>query len=104
MMKVLVIAVSLMALVGCSSAPALLGPPPRAGYRVIGEAEGGGCGLLFFGILPLGVNGRTERAYREALAKSGGAQLVDTKIQYRWDIIPYAGMLVCTVVEGTAIQ
>jgi hypothetical protein len=88
---------------GCSSHAVLLGPRPDSGATVGERVQGNACGLLVGGVIPAGVNSRTERAYRNALA-GRGRDLTDTQIQYSWLVIPALGYWVCTTVEGRVVQ
>jgi len=88
---------------GCTSTRARIGPQPPEAYQMIGPSRGRACGLHLFGIIPIGVNSRTERAYASAV-KHGGTGLIDTKLQTQWWVIPYVGILHCAVVEGTEIR
>jgi hypothetical protein len=94
-------ALSALALVlaACSTGPVLVGPRPT-GQEASTHVEGSSCGLLLFGVLPLGVNERLQRAYDEALVETGKRELVDTKIRDRWYVIPLLGVGLCTDVEG----
>ena len=96
--------VGLCLLAGCSSQRVLVGPRPPLGYRTGEETvTGSGCGILIAGLIPAGVNTRTQRAYDRALA-GRGTGLTDTKIQYSWYVIPAVGLMLCTDVEGKVIQ
>ena len=68
----------------------------------MGSTSGGGCGLLF-GFIPIAVNGRTERAYRQAVKDGGGTGVPDTTLTDSWYWTPI-GTLLCTRIEGTAIR
>lgn len=96
-------AVLCLAALGCSSQPARVGPRPPGSYEIVGRSEGGACGLLFLGVIPIGVNSRTERAYAEAV-HGRGTGLIDTELQYTWWFIPYVGTLHCTTIIGTVIR
>jgi hypothetical protein len=96
-------AILLTAVAGCTSTGARIGPRPPEAFQIIGPTRGGACGLHLFGIIPLGVNSRTERAYSKALTH-GGTGLIDTKVQTQWWLIPYVGILHCAVIEGTEIR
>lgn len=87
-------------LAGCSSGFVSVAPPPPAEYTITRDTIGSACGWLPFA---LGVNSRTERAYKQALDHAGATALVDTKITDSWKFIGF-GMLVCTRVEGTGIR
>ncbi len=99
----LVSALLLAALAGCSSRPMLIGPRPPETYRVIGQVEGHACGFLLFDCIPIKLNSRAERAYRDALTLWQGKALIDTEIRERW-YYAVAGEVLCTDVRGTAIQ
>ena len=45
---------------GCTSTRARIGPQPPEAYQMIGPSRGRACGLHLFGIIPIGVNSRTE--------------------------------------------
>jgi hypothetical protein len=92
-----------LTIVGCSSHAVRIGPVPPATYSVIGPARASACGVLVFGILPINVNDRTQRAYDAALQRSGGNALVDVSVRDRWYYI-YIGGMVCTDIQGTAIR
>ena len=94
---------ALLVAAGCSSHAKRIGRRPPASYEVVGSGRGSGCGVVLFGILPVQVNDRLERAYSEAL---GGRdrQLVDGKVRESWYVIPFVGYLLCTDVEGTVAR
>src|SRR5213594_2224249 len=85
---------------GCASRATLVGPRPPSSVTLGEERSAGACGFLLFGVLPLGVNSRTERAYAGAL-EAGDQGLTDTELRYSWWLIP-GGVLLCSVVRGTA--
>jgi hypothetical protein len=87
----------------CSSRPFTVAPMPPGHYETLGPATGGACGVLLFNLIPISSNDRVERAYAQALATSRGSMLIDTRVRERWYFI-YAGTLLCTDIEGTAIR
>ena len=92
---------------GCSSQAALIGPRPPSDYEELGWVGEKACGFLLFGVIPIRMNSRTARAYGEAsraAQRRGATTLVNTGIQYQWWLIPLAGELHCTVIEGTAVR
>ena len=97
------VAGAVLGLHGCSSFPQLVGPRLPAGYGVGEVRTGSACGLLFLGFIPIKSNSRTERAYKTAVGSASGG-LADTKLRYSWFVIPGAGLLLCTDVEGRSIQ
>jgi hypothetical protein len=93
------------ALVGwsaCASGPVLVGPKPAAPVQPGEIGRGTGCGLLLFGVIPVRVNSRTERAYREAL-HGRGSSLADTEVTESWYILPEIGPILCTGVSGRIV-
>jgi len=97
------VAGAVLGLHGCSSYPQLVGPRLPRGYQVGEVRTGSACGLLLMGLIPIKSNSRTERAYKAAVGSNLGG-LADTKIRYSWFVIPGAGLLLCTDVEGRLIQ
>jgi hypothetical protein len=99
----LVAACMLGASTGCTGSAVMVGPQPRQGYSVDRTVRGSSCGLLLFGFLPLMVNSRTQRAYDAATAGTM-AGITDTRIRHSWAVIPGAGLLLCTDIEGKVLQ
>ena len=93
---------SCAAICACASGPVLVGPRPPAADPAPEVSRGSGCGLLLFGIIPIRVNSRTERAYRDALGGRGFG-LADTEIQQSWYWIPEIGTVLCTSVAGRVV-
>ncbi len=96
-------ALLLTALAGCASDPMLVGPRVPDPYRVIGPVDASACGFLLFDCIPVRMNRRPERAYREALALWQGKALIDTEVRERWYYVGI-GELLCTDIKGTAVQ
>ncbi|MHC5210871.1 MAG: hypothetical protein ACYTG2_09155 [Planctomycetota bacterium] len=76
--------------VGCTSQWTTVVPRPPQDYETLGRATGTATGRMFFdgtalNFIPVGLNSRTEQAYRNALASVPGATaLVNVTIQERW--------------------
>jgi hypothetical protein len=83
----------------CSGSLAKIAPEPPAGYTTTKIGSGSSCGMNLFGLIPLGVNGRAQRAYDAALKGAGGSGLTDVKVTERWYWV-YVGNVYCTDVEG----
>jgi hypothetical protein len=98
-----VLLLATVAIAGCSSPFTKIAPAPPIAYEPTRQAEGGACGALLLGVIPIGVNSRMERAYQEALKNAGATGLTDTKVTDRWYWI-YLGDLVCTDVEGMGFR
>ena len=55
--------------------------------------------MQLFGLIPIAVNDRAQRAHDEALQTSGGSGLTDVKVTERW-YYASIGDVFCTDVEG----
>ena len=81
---------SIIFAVGCASESVMIVPKPTANAQKLGPVEGSSCGALgVFGtayyFIPMGLNGRMQRAYDEALAKKPGATgLTNVTLQEDW--------------------
>jgi hypothetical protein len=94
---------------GCASGLTTVSPTPPQQFTRLGQAEGSACGSL--GILatayyaiPMGLNGRVERAYNNAVASVPGATAlinVTVKENWTWWVI---GTARCVTVTGEAIK
>jgi hypothetical protein len=62
MKRTLLLLVLALTVSACTSQLTNIAPAPPARYAVAREGKGGGCGVLLFGLIPIGVNDRTERA------------------------------------------
>lgn len=71
--------------IGCSSSDArLVSKLPEKPTR-LGPARGTASGVLIFAVLPFGVNSRTYRAYKDALAQVPEATaLTDVTLEEFW--------------------
>jgi hypothetical protein len=92
------------AVTACTSAPVKIGPRPPANPTLLGSSRGSSCGVLFFNLLPVGVNDRVDKAYKEAQVAIGGRDVTDTRVTERWYSIPLLATVLCTDVEETAVQ
>jgi hypothetical protein len=74
----------------CSSSQTMIFPKPPKNYEVLGHAEGSASGSLgvlgtAYYFIPMGINGRTARAYSNALRSVPGASgLINVTIQESW--------------------
>jgi hypothetical protein len=98
-----------MALLGvslgaCRSNFVAISPRPPERFVELGKTYGSACGLLLFGVIPIGVNSRVANAYREATRRALATDLTDTSVSDKWYIIPLVGLVQCTELEGTAIR
>lgn len=94
---------------GCSSGLTRISAGPSDGYQKLGQVEGKSCGALgvagtAYYFIPLGLNGRYERAYHEAVAKAPGATgLIDVTLSEDWFWFAIATAR-CVTVSGEAIK
>ena len=70
---------------GCTSAPLFIhAAPVDESEETLGAVEGKSMGFMLFEVIPIGQNTRFQRAYADALSKSGGTRLVGISIKERW--------------------
>jgi len=89
--------------VGCAGPFVNVAPTPPAGAVITHQGHGEGCGVNLFGVIPILVNDRAERAYKEAVESADATGLTDTKITDRWAWI-YVGEKFCTIVQGNGYR
>jgi len=61
------------ACVACTGPRIKIAPEPPGEYRTTTMGRGSACGFNLFGVIPIAVNGRAQRAYDEALHTTGGS-------------------------------
>jgi hypothetical protein len=99
----------LLLLYGCSSGRTVITPAPSDNYQKLGKVEGKACGSLgilstAYNFIPMGLNGRYESAYNDAIAKAPGATgLIDVTLSedWFWWVI---GTARCVTLTGEAIK
>ncbi len=93
----------------CASERTLIVPEPPASYEELGPAEGSATGGLYllgtaYYFIPIALNSRVERAYREAVESVPGATgLINVTVQESWYWI-VLGTLRKTTISGQAIK
>lgn len=96
-------------LTGCSSSFTNVSPQPPQNYTRLGKATGSGCGSLgalatAYYFIPMGINTRVEKAYKDALQSVPGATgLVDVTAQENW-YWWLIGTARCVTITGEAIK
>jgi hypothetical protein len=72
-------------LTGCTSTDIrVVSAPPEKPIK-LGPAQGTASGVLLLGIIPIGINSRTERAYKDALKNvPGSTTLTDVTLDELW--------------------
>ena len=66
--------------VSCAGPFVNVAPTPPVGAVITHKAHGEACGVNLFGVIPIGVNDRAQRAYDEAVEGADATGLTDTKI------------------------
>ena len=96
-------------LMGCGSAPIVVGNLPPAKYEKLGTATGEACGtlgILFpaYYFIPMALNSRIEDAYQQAIQSVPGATgllNVEYKENWFWWVLATTR---CTTITGDAIK
>ncbi len=94
---------------GCTSGPVLIAPQPPVQYDVLGPAAGTAVGGLYvdgtiWNFVPILLNSRVDRAYRDAVASVPGATgLINVTLQESWYWI-VIGTLRVSKIRGDAIK
>ena len=102
-------ACTIAATLGCSSGFVSIAPTPPPKYEKLGPAKGQGTGMMGFistayNFVPIGLNDRDERAYKEALESVPGATgLIDVSLQETWLWI-VIGTIRIVEIQGQAIK
>lgn len=96
-------------LTGCASDFTNVSPSPPDHYQKVGVVTGSACGSLgIFGtstyFIPMAINSRVDRAYKDALSKAPGAKsLANVTIQEDW-YWWLVGTTRCVTVSGEAVK
>jgi hypothetical protein len=94
---------------GCASQMVTIVPKPPVNAQKLGRVEGSAAGALGIGgtayyFIPMGLNGRVQRAYDAALAKAPGATgLTNVTLEDDWYWI-VIGTLRHTTITGEAVK
>ncbi len=92
-------------IVGCA------GTPVSLGTRVSGSVPIGpersitakACGFQLFLFIPISINSRMERAYRQLEERAAGDFITDVKVQEKWTY-GFVGTTYCTILQARAIR
>lgn len=92
--------------VGCAGKPIKLPSIPVEGIQKPDSAtgrtiSGSASGFQIFLFVPIGVNGRHDRAYSRLLEEAGDDRITDIKIQESWTYA-FVGTIYKTTIEATA--
>lgn len=108
-MKIAMLIVVLVFLAACSSGNVVITKPPQENYQKLGKTEGSACGTMgvistAYNFLPILLNDRYERAYKEAIEKVPGATaLIDVTLEESW-FWWVIGTTRCATVTAEAIK
>ncbi len=103
------LAAACVVLGACVSGFTMVAPAPPQQFSRLGPATGTACGSLgvlatAYNFVPMGLDGRMERAYQAAVASVPGATaLIDVTAQedWTWWLI---GTMRCLTISGEAIK
>ena len=104
--KLLVILMLLLA-IGCTTTPKQVAHnsmPLEGQYKEMGEGECKKCSFLLLDIIPIRFHSMVDRAYECAAKQGEGNNLISSKIEESWYVLPLVGVFRCTKVSGKAIQ
>ena len=74
-----------LTITACQSVPLTIpSAPVGPNEQRLGTGEGSSTGIMLLQLIPINQNDRFVKAYRQALAQSGGTRLVDVTIEERW--------------------
>ena len=88
---------------GCKSVPMHMGAKPGSEYEIVGKAEGTGGGFMLFCFIPLDQNQRFMKAYKEAITRGGGDDLINPQLSEIWYLTPVGNGFLATV-KGDVIR
>lgn len=91
---------------GCSSAPVRISGvlnTKNPNYEELGYTQSTGSGLHLFDIIPIKMNSRATRAYRDAVKKKNADGLINTTLKESWFLIPI-GIIHKTTISGMAVR
>ena len=109
-LRSITVALAIAAVAGCSTtspsrAPSQLAqsdtPVKKVAYQNH-TTSGSACGIELLDFVPIGIWGRTERAYHAAVSNAGARALLQPVVSdHRIDLM--VATLKCSSVEGTAV-
>ena len=105
MQKRLAIIAAATLLAACAGTPVSLGtrasgPMPTGAERAITAKA---CGFQLLLLIPIAINSRAERAYRQLEAQAGGDFITDVQVQESWGW-RFVGTSYCTTLRAKAIR
>ena len=106
MKKLFYISLISIFLSGCSSAPVRISGvlnTKNPNYEELGYTQASAGGLHLFDIIPIRMNSRATRAYREAIRRKNADGLINTKLRVKWLLTPI-GIAHRTTISGMAVR
>lgn len=103
--KKIVLFTMMAALSGCAGTPVQLGSKlngvqPQGTVR---EISARACGFQLLLLIPISVNNRQERAYKELEQKAAGDYITDVQVSESWSY-GFVGTSYCTTLKANAIR
>lgn len=104
-----IVIVLLVTFISCSSGSVLIQQNLTGNEKVLGNVEGEACGFLGFvaagyHFIPVGLNGRIENAYNDAISKIPGTKaLQNISIDETWFWLGI-GTFRCLYIKGEALK
>ncbi|HMY66524.1 MAG TPA: hypothetical protein PL163_07730 [Leptospiraceae bacterium] len=100
---------ALLFIYSCSSGEVLIQKKLTGSEQILGKAKGEGCGSMWiistaYNFIPIGLNGRIQTAYDNALNSVSGAKgLINISIEETWTWY-VLGTARCTTITGDAVK
>jgi hypothetical protein len=96
-------ALAMLGVIGACSGPYTTIAPRIPDSAELGaRTSGSACGLVLLNIIPIGINDRAERAYRNALEPTKANELGDVSVVDSWYYI-LIGEILCAEVSGAVV-
>ena len=94
---------AMLGVIGACSGPYTTIAPRIPDSAELGaRTSGSACGLVLFNVIPIGINDRAERAYRNALEPTKATALGDVSVVDGWYYI-LIGEVLCAEVSGAVV-
>jgi len=101
----------LVSIVAATLLAACTGAPVTLGTRVAGPIPAGvertitseACGFQLILLIPIGINGRAQRAYQALEVEADGDYITNVEVQERWTYA-FVGTMYCTELRAKAVR
>ena len=94
-----------LALAACEGVPVRLGTPVKdsAPQGTAREITAESCGFQLLLLIPIAINDRQGRAYRQLEKLAFGDFITDVRVQERWTYA-FVGTIYCTSIQAKAVR